>query len=69
MIWEGLSAELQSMAETYGSVLLGLTNSQWLGRPSAAMATAVLDGHPGDGGGDSIRHRIRDDGALHGDRG
>ena len=41
-IWDGLSADLQSMAESYESVVSSLTSSQWLGASSAAMAAAVL---------------------------
>src|SRR6516162_3780901 len=39
--WDGLSAELQSGASFYQSVISGLTSGPWLGPSSKAMATAV----------------------------
>ncbi|KLO27041.1 PPE family protein [Mycobacterium haemophilum] len=41
-IWEGLSADLHSMAETYESVVSRLTSMQWRGASSAAMAAAAI---------------------------
>ena len=41
-IWDGLSTDLHSVAETYESVVSGLTTWQWLGAASAAMAAAVV---------------------------
>ncbi|RFD25028.1 PPE family protein [Mycobacterium uberis] len=42
VIWEGLSADLHSIAETYESVVASLTSMQWLGASAAAMGTAVI---------------------------
>jgi PPE-repeat protein len=39
--WDGLSAELQSAASSYESVISGLTSGPWLGPSSKAMATAA----------------------------
>ena len=39
--WDGLSAELQSAASSYGSVISALTGGPWLGPSSTAMAAAV----------------------------
>ena len=39
--WDGLSAELQSAASTYGSVISELTSAPWVGPSSAAMADAA----------------------------
>jgi PPE-repeat protein len=38
--WNGLAAELRSVASSYGSVISGLTD-EWLGPSSTAMATAA----------------------------
>jgi PPE-repeat protein len=38
--WDGLAAELQSAASSYGSVISGLTSGTWQGPSSAAMAAA-----------------------------
>jgi PPE-repeat protein len=39
--WDGLSAELQSGASSYGSVISALTSGPWVGPSSTAMAAAV----------------------------
>ncbi len=39
--WDGLAAELQSTAASYGSVISELTGESWLGPSSASMAAAV----------------------------
>jgi PPE-repeat protein len=39
--WDGLAAELQSTAASYGSVLSELTGGPWLGSSSASMAAAT----------------------------
>lgn len=39
--WEGLAAELGSMANAYDSVISGLTSEAWSGPSSASMAAAV----------------------------
>ena len=39
--WDGLSAELQSAASSYGSVISALTGGPWLGPSSTAMAAAA----------------------------
>jgi PPE-repeat protein len=39
--WDGLAAELQSTAASYGSVISELSDGPWLGPSSASMATAV----------------------------
>ena len=39
--WDGLSAELQSAASSYGSVISALTSGPWLGPSSTAMAAAA----------------------------
>jgi PPE-repeat protein len=39
--WNGLAAELNSTAASYGSVVSGLTSESWLGSSSAAMAAAA----------------------------
>jgi PPE-repeat protein len=39
--WKGLAAELRSTALSYGSLLTELTNEEWLGPASAAMAAAA----------------------------
>ena len=39
--WEGLAAELHSAANSYQSVVSGLTAGQWLGPASASMAAAA----------------------------
>jgi PPE-repeat protein len=39
--WDGLSAELQSAASSYGSVISALTSGSWLGPSSTAMAAAA----------------------------
>jgi PPE-repeat protein len=39
--WEGLAAELHSAANSYQSVVSGLTAGPWLGPSSASMATAA----------------------------
>ncbi|MEB4210084.1 PPE family protein [Mycobacterium sp. 94-17] len=40
--WNGLAAELRSVASTYGSVISGLIDGAWLGPSSTAMATAAM---------------------------
>jgi PPE-repeat protein len=40
--WDGLSAELQSAASSYGSVISGLTSGPWVGPSSTAMAAAAM---------------------------
>src|ERR1700751_4124680 len=40
--WNGLAAELRSVASSYGSVISGLTDGPWLGPSSTAMATAAM---------------------------
>ena len=40
--WKGLAAELRSTALSYGSVLTALTDEEWHGPASAAMAAAAL---------------------------
>ena len=39
--WDGLAAELRSVAASYASVISGLTGGPWLGPASASMAVAV----------------------------
>ncbi|BAX91756.1 PPE family protein [Mycobacterium shigaense] len=39
--WDGLSAELQSAAASYGSIVEGLVNESWTGPSSASMAAAA----------------------------
>ncbi len=39
--WDALAAELGTTAETYESVVSGLTNLHWRGPPSESMATAA----------------------------
>jgi PPE-repeat protein len=39
--WDGLAAELQSTAASYGSEISGLTTASWTGPSSAAMAAAA----------------------------
>ena len=39
--WDGLSAELQSAASSYGSAISALTSGAWLGPSSTAMAAAA----------------------------
>ena len=39
--WDGLSAELQSAASSYGSVISALTSGPWLGPSSTAMGAAA----------------------------
>ncbi len=39
--WDGLAAELRSVAASYRSVISGLTDGSWLGPSSTAMATAA----------------------------
>jgi PPE-repeat protein len=39
--WDGLAAELQSTAASYGSVIAELSDGPWLGPSSASMAAAV----------------------------
>ena len=39
--WDGLAAELQSAASTYGSVISGLTDESWVGPSSTAMEAAA----------------------------
>lgn len=39
--WDGLAAELQAAADSYGSVITGLTGESWIGPSSAAMAAAA----------------------------
>lgn len=62
--WDQVSAELQSAAETYRSVIASLTGWQWLGPSSVRMGAAVTpdhhrragkaDGHPDHRGRDRI---------------
>jgi PPE-repeat protein len=40
--WKGLAAELRSTALSYGSVLSALTDEEWHGPASAAMAAAAM---------------------------
>ena len=40
--WNGLAAELRSVASSYGSVISGLIDGPWLGPSSTAMATAAM---------------------------
>ena len=40
--WKGLSAELRSTALSYGRVLSALTDEEWHGPASAAMASAAM---------------------------
>src|ERR1700761_2425667 len=40
--WNGLAAELRSVATSYGSVISGLIDGPWLGPSSTAMATAAM---------------------------
>ncbi len=39
--WNGLAAELRSTAQSYGSLLTALTNEEWHGPASVAMAAAA----------------------------
>ncbi|MDT5143611.1 MAG: hypothetical protein QOI79_2974, partial [Mycobacterium sp.] len=39
--WDGLAAELQSTAASYGSAISELTDGPWLGSSSASMAAAT----------------------------
>ncbi|HWS92686.1 MAG TPA: PPE family protein, partial [Mycobacterium sp.] len=39
--WNGLAAELESAASSYGSVISALTSGPWVGPSATAMATAV----------------------------
>ena len=39
--WDGLAAELQSAASSYGSVISELTDDAWMGPSSTAMEAAV----------------------------
>jgi PPE-repeat protein len=39
--WNGLAAEMESAARSYGSVIAGLTSGPWLGPSSASMAAAA----------------------------
>jgi PPE-repeat protein len=39
--WDGLAADLQSAAASYGSVISGLTGGSWQGAASTAMAAAA----------------------------
>src|SRR5271163_4487238 len=39
--WDGLAAELQSTASSYGSVISGLTDESWVGPSSTAMEAAA----------------------------
>jgi PPE-repeat protein len=39
--WDGLAAELRSTADSYGSIIAGLTNGSWLGPSSMSMAAAA----------------------------
>jgi PPE-repeat protein len=39
--WNGVAAELRSVASSYGSVISGLVDGPWLGPSSTAMATAA----------------------------
>ncbi|MGH3551090.1 MAG: PPE family protein [Mycobacterium sp.] len=40
-VWDGLAAELRSAADSYGSIIAGLTNGSWLGPSSVSMAAAA----------------------------
>ncbi|GAB3019088.1 PPE family protein [Mycobacterium bourgelatii] len=40
--WDALAAELQSTAASYGLIVDGLANEEWIGPSSAAMAAAVV---------------------------
>src|SRR6202048_3997800 len=40
--WKGLAAELRSTALSYGAVLSALTDEEWHGPASAAMAGAAM---------------------------
>ena len=40
--WNGLAAELRSVASSYGSVISGLIDGPWLGPSSTAMAAAAM---------------------------
>ena len=40
-VWKGVAAELRSMALSYGAVLSALTDEEWHGPASAAMADAA----------------------------
>src|ERR1700730_16554268 len=40
--WKGLAAELRSTALSYSAVLSALTDEEWHGPASAAMATAAM---------------------------
>jgi len=40
--WNGLAAELRSIASSYGSVISGLIDGPWLGPSSTAMAAAAM---------------------------
>lgn len=39
--WDGLAAELSSTADTYSSIIAGLTSGSWLGPSSVSMAAAA----------------------------
>ncbi|MCY0609653.1 PPE domain-containing protein, partial [Klebsiella pneumoniae] len=39
--WDGLAAELQSMAASYASIVEGMASESWLGPSSAGMAAAA----------------------------
>ena len=39
--WNGLAAQLQSAAASYGSTITGLTSGRWIGPSSTAMAAAA----------------------------
>src|SRR5271166_7195542 len=39
--WNGLAAELESAASSFGSVVLALTSGPWVGPSSTAMAAAA----------------------------
>jgi PPE-repeat protein len=39
--WDGLAAELRSTADSYGSIIAGLTSGSWLGPSSVSMTTAA----------------------------
>jgi PPE-repeat protein len=39
--WDGLAAELSSAADSYGSIIAGLTSGSWLGPASVSMAAAA----------------------------
>jgi PPE-repeat protein len=41
MAWDGLAADLQSAASSYGSVISGLTDDSWVGPSSTAMEAAA----------------------------